>query len=164
VEDLVLATGVGRGSLYGTFGDKEQLFRRVVSHYIEDWRRDKDLVTQGLTSRAALEAFTHSRLTAASRNQTPPGCFLQMVATTGTSAPLVQEALDATNREMTNFLREVLRQAETQGDLKEGADLDALAAMLGVFLAGLTASAKAGVPTLALSDVARHAFDLVFQK
>ena len=33
VDDLVHATGLGRGSLYGAFGNKEALFIRVVDHY-----------------------------------------------------------------------------------------------------------------------------------
>src|SRR5687768_12471033 len=32
VDDLVHATGLGRGSLYGAFGNKEALFIRVVDH------------------------------------------------------------------------------------------------------------------------------------
>lgn len=35
VQDLVDETGLGRASLYGAFGDKEQLFKRVLAHYVE---------------------------------------------------------------------------------------------------------------------------------
>ena len=33
IDDLVQATGIGRGSLYGTFGDKRQLFLAALDHY-----------------------------------------------------------------------------------------------------------------------------------
>jgi TetR/AcrR family transcriptional regulator, transcriptional repressor for nem operon len=33
IDDLVQAKGMGRGSLYGTFGDKRQLFLAALDHY-----------------------------------------------------------------------------------------------------------------------------------
>lgn len=33
VDDLARATGLGRGSLYGAFGDKRQLFQRALENY-----------------------------------------------------------------------------------------------------------------------------------
>src|SRR6202008_4821595 len=33
IDDLVEATGIGRGSLYGTFGDKRQLFLAALDRY-----------------------------------------------------------------------------------------------------------------------------------
>src|SRR5690348_16575655 len=33
IDDLVQATRIGRGSLYGTFGDKRQLFLAALDHY-----------------------------------------------------------------------------------------------------------------------------------
>jgi TetR/AcrR family transcriptional repressor of nem operon len=35
IHDLVEATGIGSGSLYGTFGDKEKLFLAVLDRYSE---------------------------------------------------------------------------------------------------------------------------------
>jgi TetR/AcrR family transcriptional regulator, transcriptional repressor for nem operon len=162
VEHLVEATGLGRASLYGAFGDKEQLFRRVVSHYLDCSRSEKDRLTAGLSARHALEAFILSRIhVAASEN--PPGCFLQMAATSGTSPPLVQEALSATNQEMHGWFLQQLREAQAQGELAPDADLEALATFVGVFTAGLTASAKAGMPAEALTAAAKSALALVFK-
>src|ERR1700751_5159134 len=33
IDELVEATGIGRGSLYGTFGDKRQLFLAALDRY-----------------------------------------------------------------------------------------------------------------------------------
>src|SRR5215467_9445236 len=35
IRDLVKATGINRGSIYGTFGDKKGLFLAVLDHYGE---------------------------------------------------------------------------------------------------------------------------------
>jgi TetR/AcrR family transcriptional repressor of nem operon len=34
IQDLVEATGVNRGSLYGAFGDKETLFAEALDYYL----------------------------------------------------------------------------------------------------------------------------------
>ena len=40
VDDLVEATGINRGSLYGTFGDKRRLFLATIDRYGNLCRRD----------------------------------------------------------------------------------------------------------------------------
>ncbi|HEY5957444.1 MAG TPA: TetR/AcrR family transcriptional regulator [Polyangiaceae bacterium] len=162
VEDLVEATGLGRASLYGAFGDKEQLFRRVVAHYLERSRVEKERVTHNLSAREALEAFLLSRIEAATDRQGRSGCFLQIAATSGTSPPLVHQALEATNREMSGWFLQHLREAQAEGKLPPDADLAALTSFIGVFASGLTASAKAGLPFSTLSVAAHAALDLVF--
>ncbi|MDH3293861.1 MAG: TetR/AcrR family transcriptional regulator, partial [Acidimicrobiia bacterium] len=40
MEDLVQRLGINRGSLYGTFGSKEELYQRVLNRYLDrsvDW-------------------------------------------------------------------------------------------------------------------------------
>src|SRR5437773_12260113 len=39
VEDVAAVTGLGKGSLYGAFGDKHQLFLRVFDEYCADMVR-----------------------------------------------------------------------------------------------------------------------------
>ena len=164
IEHLVEATGLGRASLYGAFGDKEQLFRRVVAHYLDCSGSERDRATAGLTARAALEAFILNRVHSASHPENPQGCFLQMAATSGTSPPLVREALDRSNAEMNTWVLGQLRQAQAGGELASTADLDALATLVGVLVAGLVSSAKAGLPTAALTTAAQSALDLMFGK
>jgi len=164
VEHLVEATGLGRASLYGAFGDKEQLFRRVVAHYLDCSRSQKDRATEGLSARRALEAFILSRVSIAANQDTPAGCFLQMAATSGTSPPLVQEAFCTTNAEMHSWFVKHLKEAQAQGELAPDADLNALATLVGVFISGLTAGAKSGLPSDALTAAAKGALDLIFTK
>lgn len=162
VEDLVEATGLGRASLYGAFGDKEQLFRRVVSHYLSRARAEKERVTSHLTAREALAAYLQSIIDNATHHRGRAGCFLQMAATSGTSPALVREALEATNREMSGWFLQHLQESQAEGELPPDADLPALASFIGVFTAGLTASAKAGLPAPALAAATRVALDHVF--
>src|SRR5256885_4367807 len=35
LDDLTAAMGINRSSLYSSFGDKEQLFKQAIAHYVE---------------------------------------------------------------------------------------------------------------------------------
>lgn len=49
------ATGLARASLYGAFGDEEQLFQRVVKHYLEQSDREVAEATRDLSARQPLK-------------------------------------------------------------------------------------------------------------
>jgi TetR/AcrR family transcriptional regulator, transcriptional repressor for nem operon len=160
IEHLVEATGLGRASLYGAFGDKEQLFRRVMQRYLARARADVEQITEGLQGRQALEAFLRSRVTS---RDARPGCFLQMSATSGTSPPLVQDALAAGSEEATSWLRRYVSEAIRLGELAKNTDVDSVVGMLGVLVAGLTASAKAGQAPEELERAIQSALSLLFK-
>lgn len=165
IEDLVEETGLGRASLYGAFGDKQQLFRRAVDHYLTISRAEKDRITAGLTGRKALEAFVLSRVASStSKEERPLGCFLQMSATSGTSPALVEEAVASTNVEVSGWITQYLREAVAAGDLPRKTELGELTAFFGIVLAGLSASAKAGASADVLTVAAKRALELVFAK
>src|SRR3954453_12541349 len=77
LEDLMGATGLGKGSLYGAFGDKRQLFLHVLDNY-----RDEQLdgVRQALTGPGtAMERLTRLLEGAANgfaEDDQRRGCFL----------------------------------------------------------------------------------------
>jgi TetR/AcrR family transcriptional regulator, transcriptional repressor for nem operon len=164
VEDLVTATGLGRASLYGAFGDKEQLFRRVVEHYRARSAAEMARVTAGLKGRRGLEAFLLARVSGATCFSPTAGCFLQMAGTSGTSPPLVKEALDQTHAEAHAWLLGSLQEAVALGELKADLNLERLATLLEVLVAGVTASAKAGLGQDALALAVREILELVFSR
>src|SRR4029078_3370701 len=47
VDDLSRVTGLSKGSLYGAFGDKETLFRRVFDEYCASSEEDAAALLQG---------------------------------------------------------------------------------------------------------------------
>lgn len=162
VDDLATATGLGKASLYGAFGDKEQLFRRVLQHYLQRTQAQTDDATQHLSARKALEAFLALRVACASSKDGTSGCFLQIAATTGTSAKLVQEAAEETTRIVKMWLLRQLKAAQANGELASSASPAALADFLLVMLNGLSASARAGLPPKTLKAAADEAIGRVF--
>ena len=162
IEDLVTATGLGRASLYGAFGDKEQLFRKVAERYLERAEQAMDAVTQGLAPREAVLAFLRSRANEPPWESSQPGCFLQMCATTGTTPPLVRDLQEATGAKVVKWLVEQLTRAQAKGELHPDENPAALASFLAILVSGLTASARAGVPRQALDTAIAQAMEKVF--
>src|ERR1041384_7053746 len=69
LDDLMKATGLGKGSLYGAFGDKHQLFLRVLEGYRVDSVSDVRSALDGCAEpvvdrvRALLRGAAHSATT-----------------------------------------------------------------------------------------------------
>lgn len=158
IEQLVQSTGLGRASLYNAFGDKEQLFKRVVAHYLERSERGAAALDEHLLlpARETLEKLLNGWVTATCSKSGPRGCFLLLSGTTGGSAVLTHEALARSTARQHKALVALLRRAQREGELAANADVVALARFLGVVQHGLATSARAGVGARELAGVARE--------
>ncbi len=80
VDDLVAGTGVGRPSLYATFGDKEALFMRCMKHYSKTVGA---LAVRALLAppdiRGAISGFLRQAAESSTGDDSPPGCLLACV-------------------------------------------------------------------------------------
>ena len=75
IQDLVEATGINRGSLYATFGNKKRLFLTVLDHYAE--KLGKPLMEQ-LTDpdpRRGIEHMLEAIIQRTSDPKWPRGCL-----------------------------------------------------------------------------------------
>lgn len=157
IEDLVEATGLGRASLYGAFGDKEQLFKRVLDHYLA--KIGQAMPADARTARDTLAAFFDDRIHGMCPKNGPRGCFLLLSGTAGDSADLAREAAVRAGKETERVIAHVIRRGQEAGEIDPKADAAVLARFLGVVLNGLATSARAGVPVKELEAVAREALD-----
>jgi AcrR family transcriptional regulator len=80
IERLTEGTGLGRGSLYGTFGDKGALFRKSLLRYAESYhpRYDQALSGPHPDPGAAVAAFLQVSLNRIADPAVPDGCLLTM--------------------------------------------------------------------------------------
>jgi AcrR family transcriptional regulator len=164
VEDLVAATGLARASLYGAFGDKEQLFHRVLKHYLVQSDREITEATRGLSARQAVEAFVQRRLQCFCSKETPKGCFAQVSSQTGSASALIQEVVLEGARQNRAWTVRQIKAAQADGDVASDADAGALADFLIVVVTGLAASARAGMSQRSLSTSAEEALKFVFAR
>lgn len=160
IDDLVAATGLGRASLYGAFGDKEKLFARVADHYLAK-AAAFDFVKDGLSPREALVDLTSRWLSAACSDAGPRGCFLQQSCLIESTAPLAKELAERAHVEKHKLLERVIRRGQESGDFPRTARPSDLARFLLIVQQGLAVSARAGVPKRQLAAVLRIAQDRV---
>ena len=94
VEDLTRATGLGRGSLHGAFGDKEALFLNCLGRYT---LRGQEAVLQTLQHPDPRQAIADAFAVMAARfsdPRLPPGC---LQTTTVLESASVSEAVTRLN-------------------------------------------------------------------
>ena len=154
LDDLMKATGLGKGSLYLAFGGKHQLFLEVLDGYIERGIAGvrKALAGDG-PAIERLRAFCRSGPKAGGR-----GCLLMNSTTElASSDPEVEERARRNYRAMEAAFAEVVREAVAEGDLAKETDAEKLARLLLAVVQGMLFLAKAGLTDGELDAIGEEA-------
>jgi len=134
--------GLGRQSVYNTFGDKESLFAEALSHYGRTMLRPMidvlDAPGSGLANvEAVLEMWNEG-----ARNHSE-GCLMaNSIAEFGMKQPKISKALAGMLAEMEAAFYRALRRAEEDGELPSARDPRSLARLLTTVGQGLSAIGK----------------------
>lgn len=158
MDDIARATGLGKGSLYGAFGDKGQLFHRVFG----DWCTAVVEVAEAhLADGPDAEALTrlsgYVRLMAenAASDTERRGCLLAKgAAELAHHDPTVAGRSAETMTALLTLLRTEISAAQRHGDIDSTADPERLAALLLTVVRGIEAVGKAGLDPERLRNVA----------
>lgn len=164
MDAIATATGLGKGSLYGAFGGKRQLYLRIFEAYCA---RIADAVAEGLAGPddgAYARLCAHIRVAAAgiAADTAHRGCLLAKGA-----AELSEHDPDVTARSrrtlghLVTILGDDIRAAQRHGDLDRTADADRLATLVLAVLRGIEALGKAGMEADRLEGVAETAIGLL---
>ena len=78
VRKLLDCTGINRGTLYNSFGDKDTFFRACVEHYnmIVQKQIESSLKDENLSCWNAIEAYFEETISNVSQKQRAMGCML----------------------------------------------------------------------------------------
>jgi len=153
---LTQAMGINRPSLYAAFGDKEQLFRRVVERYENG---PAAYVTEALkepAARAAIERLLHSVADMSTCPENPRGCLLVQGALGATCGP-VRDLLVRHREAGAKAIQRRLRLAQAQGDLPPDVDPADLSRYVVTVMRGLCVEAAGGASRRELRKVVRTA-------
>ena len=161
MEDLVEATGLGRASLYGAFGDKEKLFTRVLEHYLVQVEAASPCAAAGDDEVAALRSITRGWVTGTCSRAGPRGCFLSLAALEGGTPPVVREALVRRLRLDEKKLAGLIAAGQKSGRFRSRRDAADLARMLVVVQQGVSTLARAGAAARDLERAVAEALDHV---
>jgi AcrR family transcriptional regulator len=158
LSDLTRAMGIERPSLYATFGNKEELFRKVLDRYactVSEFATD---ALNQPTARAVVERLLMGNVEAIADPHSPAGCLLVSAALSGgdESEPIRRE-LNLRRRAAETALRKRLQRAKVEGDLPAEADPGDLASYVLTVAHGMAVRAKSGARRAELRRVAQTA-------
>ncbi|MFF3337927.1 TetR/AcrR family transcriptional regulator [Streptomyces flavidovirens] len=162
--DLVDHLGIGRASIYATFGNKHELYLKALDRYA-DSRNPRllgELSQPGPALPAVRAVLRRFAAEAASDKERLTGCFV-----TNTAAELAPHDDSAARRvevsweHMETLLHSALVRAQAQGELPEDRDPRALARMLLVLMQGLRVVGKASSDPARVRDAAEQALTLL---
>nr|MEA2798834.1 TetR/AcrR family transcriptional regulator, transcriptional repressor for nem operon [Phenylobacterium sp.] len=143
LQDLMDATGLGKGSLYAAFGDKRGLYLRVLDRYAEESVTGVRVALEG--AEPGLVALRAYLLDMAHGSTTGPSCLLasSTAELAGTDADVSARVCQTFGGLEASFVAAV-RRAQADGDIDPAADAEALGAMLLAVARGLEALGHGG--------------------
>jgi AcrR family transcriptional regulator len=145
LDDLTRAMGINRSSLYASFGDKEELFNKVIARYSEGPLAFIREALQQPTARAVVENLLRSTVAFLGDRAHPRGCLsLQSGLACGSSAEGVKRTMIDWRRQGLKRLEERMRRAQKEGDLSRDVDPKDLARYISVVMNGLAVQAVNG--------------------
>ena len=163
MEDLLTAMNLNRGSLYDTFGDKRQLFLKVIDRYCHGFVGEKfSLLDQPGPALPTLRRFIHGMIKGGLADPQRRGCLI---------ANTVME-LSPHENEIAGTLRQVLKMAEDtffrvlvrakeQGELNNDKDPRTLAHFLTTMMQGIIVMIKSGAPADVVKQTAETALSIL---
>jgi TetR/AcrR family transcriptional repressor of nem operon len=160
IDDIAAATGLGKGSLYGAFGDKHALFLRVFDDYCteaaEATRRRLEGPDETAYQRLRDHVVAIAEDTAADSDRR--GC---LIAKSTAECAQHDEAIAARShrafRELHDQLTGCVAAAQRAGDIAEGHDPARLASLLLAVNRGIEALGKGGSNPAELRAIAETA-------
>ncbi|WP_433800285.1 TetR/AcrR family transcriptional regulator [Actinomycetospora sp. CA-084318] len=156
LETLLAASGLGKGSLYGAFGDKHRLFLRILRDYDEaNDRMLRDRLAHAERGVDVLRDFVLGAVGDPAGEHARRGCLLANSAVElSATAPDVAAEARRSYTATTAVLADAVRRAQFEGDVARDADPDevartVLAGQLGLVVLGRIGEDPGVLATLA---------------
>lgn len=138
---LVDAMGIGRQSLYDTFGDKWQLYQAALRRYaISEGQAHRAVLRSGARAIDGIRAMVERVVAAAGT----PCLGVGSIAEFGCSRPELAEINGAADRLIRDAMIEQVRAAQAEGDVAQALDPDTAATFLIASFAGIRIAARGG--------------------
>ncbi|MFJ5139568.1 TetR/AcrR family transcriptional regulator [Streptomyces sp. NPDC088707] len=164
MSDLVEHLGVGRASIYATFGNKHALYLKAMDRYLEtrDPRIVEELSAPGPALPAVRALVRRFAAEASAEDERLNGCFVtNSAAELGPHDTAVARRVELSWEQIETLLHAALTRARAGGELPAGRDPRALARMLLVLLQGIRVVGKASSDPARVRDAAEQALGLL---
>lgn len=156
IQELVNAMGINRASLYDTFGNKTELYKKALQRYIDTTQAQmRERLLSGSEPLAQrLMNFFMSQNEAHKNGDRHIGCFLNNTAVElGPHYPEIAELVRNSWAEMETLFRTLLDEAVKKGELPPHTDTAAIAATINMTLQGISVMAKVDIPEQHLGQI-----------
>ncbi|MET8704372.1 TetR/AcrR family transcriptional regulator [Kitasatospora sp. NPDC004723] len=158
--DLTTAMGINKPSLYAAFGNKEELFGKVLARYLEGPGGYTSAALEAPTTREVVRLLVHGAVDLTTGQETAHGCLcVKSVQAGGPDAEPVRRDAVAARKAGEAALRRRLEQAD---DLPPGHEPADLAVLVHTVSDGIAVQAAAGRTREELTRVAESALHALF--
>jgi TetR/AcrR family transcriptional regulator, transcriptional repressor for nem operon len=163
MEDLLSAMNLNRGSLYDTFGDKRQLFLKVVDRYCTTFVDSKfSLLDQPGPALPTLRRFIQGMIEGALADPQRRGCLISnSVMELSPHEKEIAGTLRKALKMAEDTFFKVLARAQQQGELQKEQDPLTLAQFLVTMMQGAIVMIKAGAPADVVKQSAEIALSIM---
>jgi len=155
MEDIVQATGVSRYGLYGTFGNKRELFEQALDSYADGMGKQAFLRLMAPdASLANIRAIFENRVTDMCNHEENKGClFIHTAMGLAPQDSDLREVLGKFMGRMSRLFAAGLESAKTRGEVRADLDVQASGEFLTSMMFGLAVLGRSGVPRETLDGI-----------
>ncbi|MEU5843231.1 TetR/AcrR family transcriptional regulator [Rhodococcus sp. NPDC047139] len=152
---LTEAMGISTTSMYSAFGNKEELFRKVLERYTAGPGAYLNRALDEPTAREVAAAILDGAIRATTCPTNPAGCLgVQSALSVGDSGREVRDLLADWRNNGCSRVHERFRQAVDTGDLPAGTDPGLLARYVTTLVFGISVQAASGATRDELQEMA----------
>ncbi|HVG23405.1 MAG TPA: TetR/AcrR family transcriptional regulator [Thermoanaerobaculia bacterium] len=163
ITDLTDAMGIGRSSLYASFGDKDAVFSRAMDLYLREVSAERVRILRAAGSaRQGVRDFFAHHIRVATDPRTPVGCLVVNTALELDGvAEAAAERLTSRSKIVDQAMRELLERAQAAGEIGRATDVRALALMLVAVSYGIHVMARMHRDRKTLQSIADAALETI---
>jgi AcrR family transcriptional regulator len=162
LHDIMQATGLGKGSIYGAYGSKQDMYLLAFTDYC-DWAvADLEERLRGDDAGAIERLRAYVRSAAMGGAKARRGCMLEKgTAETAGRFSEIDKIIERTFKAMERAIVQCVRQAQSAGDIAADRDARMIGVTLLAAVRGMGALAQAGMSPATLSLAAQGALSLL---
>jgi TetR/AcrR family transcriptional regulator, transcriptional repressor for nem operon len=162
LDDIMQSTGLGKGSLYGAYGSKQEMYLLAFTDYC-DWAvADVEERLRGSDADAIVRLRAYIQTAAKGGANARRGCMLAKgTAEVAARFPDVDKIIERTFKAMEREIVQCVRQAQSAGDIAADRDARTIGVTLLAVVRGMGSLAQAGTSSASLSLAAQGALGLL---
>lgn len=163
IADLMVATGLKKGSIYKAFNDKHSLFMLALRKYLEQINTfNRQHFEEAISPKAGLSDWLHTIISQQGNDKDRRGCFLvNSLVELAPHDEAVKTLLDIQSCHMQTMLTQVISKGQSLDEFRTDISADNLSLIVLNLLQGLVIRSKGTVSVTALQQQVDTLFQVI---